>query len=438
MIFTRNMSSKIDKLNKFVNRHSGLAPQGSKQWLQERRSTFGGSELCNIIGSGCRSVIAEKIGLKSGFSGNLYTDFGSLYETLAQVYIEKLLRCEVKEMGSCPTIIKGLKISPDGLLVTKHRRVMRIINNDTSDIEWGFDDDDDVIILIEIKNPYNRHPDGKVPRSYQYQIQGGVHGFEIVDYAIYLDCVTRRCALNQLHMNPLPGSLQFVTHKEDDNDFLDIPPARGIIGIYDTFHNYDYGQIIYVLKTPLGHIRFCIDDEVDVGALNDNDVKKFYRIVNKMTVGSYIEDNIFGRSRRLGRFTTKDKINEMNAISRYGEDCVLSDKKLFKLVYDQCFYGLDPSPQRIQNGVKKLRNYAREQDYKFIGYIPWKYCKVDIVGVPPDAEFVEKSIPIIESKAERLQKINESSSPFKEYHDLYGNEEREPIYTNIVSDSDSD
>lgn len=424
--------SKLDMLKEFMDRNKNLAPQGSLEWHLARKTTFGGSELNNVINGNVRNVISDKVGYTSSpFYGNIYTDAGTLYEEISRLYMEKVLKTSIYEFGSCPTSIKGVKISPDGICNTTHEMVKKVVKLPESIKKFPHND---VNCLIEIKNPYNRIPNGKIPKQYCSQLQGGIYGLGIIDYGIFVDCVTRRCILEDLYKNPTHDNPYFVPNKDTDlcDKLMSVPVARGVIGIYDVMHTYSYRQLMYIHKNPVNMVNIVVDKPVDVGTLDTPELAKFFRIINKLTFKEYIQDNLFNRSARYSKLSKKDIDYEMTAITN-NILAYQNNTNMFKLVYDEVFHiGMTPP----QDNLQKLKDYAKANNYKFVGYIPWKMNSIDIIGVNKDPEFAN-IIPIIEQHATLLEQISNSRDPIKELHTMFNIRPQYDYITDTDTDSDT-
>jgi putative phage-type endonuclease len=136
--------------------------QKSKEWQEQRKRYCTASQHAAAIGE-CpyksrQQSLREYGGLiVSKFTGNIATRHGEEHEDTAVAKYEKLRNVKVLLFGMVPFLQESdwLGGSPDGI---------------TTD---G--------ILIEVKCPYRRKPNGTVPPHYMPQIQSMMHGFNITE-----------------------------------------------------------------------------------------------------------------------------------------------------------------------------------------------------------------------------------------------------------------
>ncbi len=128
-------------------------PQRTEPWYEKRKKHLTASAFATAVGknpyeSRCQAI-EKKVGLAPGFKGNAATAHGNKYEQEAIELYEKKWDKKVLEFGLLESMNEGedfLAGSPDGI---------------TAD---G--------ILIEVKCPLRRKPNGSVPGHYMFQVQG--------------------------------------------------------------------------------------------------------------------------------------------------------------------------------------------------------------------------------------------------------------------------
>jgi putative phage-type endonuclease len=174
--------------------------QGSHEWYQSRKFSFGGSELSSVLGKNknksFEEVMNEKHEISESKMADLGTDatcWGKLFEPVSKHFI-RLKYGSIFEFGSIPHPFYPVSFSPDGLL----------LNPSKTDI-----------LLLEIKNPICRGillQNGKtnIPEYYIPQIQSGLNIFNC-EYCVFAQFRFRRCKLTENSQN-----MQFdrVYHKE--------------------------------------------------------------------------------------------------------------------------------------------------------------------------------------------------------------------------------
>ena len=391
------------ELSQFIEDNKDLDVQGSKGWHEKRTTAFGGSELKIVISGKTDNLIKEKAGvIPRQFNGNIYTDAGTLFEDLSRLYAQILFNISIYEFGSCSTIIDGLNISPDGIGCVRHKKVLRksVILPQYEEFFKTYSDKY-ANILIEIKSPYTRIPKQNGYKLYSHQIQGGIHGLPLIDYAIFIDSSIRRCKLTDLTTDI------FVPNTQSDIEtYTDTPTAWGIMAIYDKFNTFTDLSVAYIYDD----VKYVIDKPIDAGKLNDKDIRKFYRIINKMTFKDYMF-NVFTPPSTLSPMTDAEIEQTITSIRR--TSChPFSEEQLFEIDRESSLYLTQPTEEQIQEAISKFKTYASTHNKKFIGVIPWKLLRCEIIPIPPDEKFATIAIPIIKEHTNKLRQFvkNEAQS----------------------------
>jgi hypothetical protein len=178
-------------LRNFIDAHSDLPEQGSEEWLKVRTKTIGGSEISTVFGCGMGSLkqmAMDKAGI-STFNGNFNTRWGTMFEPVVQMYLERLFSCNIDETGSLPGCVAGTSYSPDGFAVIKSEHIKLAIKS-------GLIEDhqipEDPLVLFEIKSPAVRHNSSRqIPDYYLNQPRSGLMHFPFLDIAYYVEVVFR-------------------------------------------------------------------------------------------------------------------------------------------------------------------------------------------------------------------------------------------------------
>jgi hypothetical protein len=176
--------SKIDEFHTFIDKYN-CAKQGSSEWTDLMKYTFGGSELHRIVRAREQSLHTLALNKHNNeFKGNLYTLWGSLFEDIAVLYLEIEYK-KVWYTDVCLIVHKWHRTSPDGFIIH----------------------DDKKISLVEIKCPYKRIPTDKIPDDYVEQVFSGIDICPLVDDGLFCDFVFRTCTQfdfnsNNLHFRP--------------------------------------------------------------------------------------------------------------------------------------------------------------------------------------------------------------------------------------------
>jgi len=275
---------KSEQMQIFLDYFSDLPPQGSRAWRKQREGaktlppTIGGSEINDVTRStpsAKKEFYKKKLGMSS-FFGNIYTQWGNLFEPMIQLYCDTILHTETFETGSIPGLIdeSGNVIqsySPDGvglINVNDYAKITdafnrphppnskeeydAIINRITSKLRKhteGCKDPDRIINLMEFKCPPTRIPNGTVPDNYYSQPRVGACTIDIVDACLFIDASFRRCSYEQFINSNAQGLTQYnrdsSLHRHDrddsfptDNFPLTLNYPMGMIGFYDTSKPY--------------------------------------------------------------------------------------------------------------------------------------------------------------------------------------------------------
>lgn len=204
-------------LSSFIQEQESQPIQGSLEWHASRSKTIGGSEIGKIVyptnvftkGSNIPDLLFTKVGL-SEFKGNIHTSWGSLLEHFAIIYFQLLFNTVIFNTGSIKNVVPGIAYSPDGLC---------------------YIDIAGLIILIEIKCPTIRIPNGKVPDNYLSQIYTGLQVIKICDAAVFVDCAFRRCCLQDFVFNNVHDNVlhKYYNYNEDEIKLC-------LVGFYSDFN----------------------------------------------------------------------------------------------------------------------------------------------------------------------------------------------------------
>ena len=157
------------------DRFANLPVQGSDEWLRNRSSQFGGSEIAALMGKNRYSSLNDVIKSKKvpTKNDNVACKWGHCFEIVAKHHLTKERHEEIFEFGSIPHSTMPIAYSPDGLVVH-----------------------DNKIVLLEIKCPIMRGV-SSIPEIYQYQIQTGMHVLQC-HKTMFTQYKFRHCSVQQL------------------------------------------------------------------------------------------------------------------------------------------------------------------------------------------------------------------------------------------------
>lgn len=203
------MSHKELILKEFIESNKFLPKQGSKEWLDSRLETIGGSEISTIMGlnpyQNIKKLISQKLGI-SKFVKSAPLWFGNILEYPLQKYTELIFNTEIYETGSIQfDKSQYIKYSPDGIAVIKKNKLHKIfkdidIINSTSNFDNSQDHlNDELLILFEFKNPYMRViKQNEIPIYYKPQPQLGLEVINICEASIFIEAVFRFCSFSDI------------------------------------------------------------------------------------------------------------------------------------------------------------------------------------------------------------------------------------------------
>lgn len=430
-----NLGSKIHKnyknaiLNEFLEKNKDLAPQGSVEWLADRRFNIGGSEMSTITGDNCYCKLDQLVAQKTGFfsfSGNIATRWGKLFEFVTQILTSKILDIdEIKETGSINGSVPNQKYSPDGLAVIK------LICNDNliSDVETT----EYCIVLFEFKSPLYSIPSGFIPKHYLPQVKTGLCSIPITDFAIFINNMFRKCAFEDLDSS---GKYDTEFHNRDEKHNLDNLEslAFGMILFYQTqtqkklFYE-KYKDSIYICESNTNsnskykteektkdvedsETDDSSDDSLDIfnNIMNENTTQKPY--VDSNSFYNHIYNNTnpidFGKSNYRTFNDILQLFDDKLVSVKYCEPHILKEYNNNEFLKAQL---KNKGNNDYTNTIEKYKEIiTTENDEKIIGYLPWKLIRSDIIYEPRDAQYIKKYENDIQNTISIIKKINGCNS----------------------------
>ena len=291
---------KKKTLECFINKFKYLPEQRSKEWLDNRKYSIGGSEMGIIAGyspyKGLRDLIENHLGITE-FNGNINTYWGSIIEDLVTNILEKKWNCKIYETGSLPGVIACQKYSPDGLVYLDFL---------------------DKIVLIEIKSAARRIANGKIPRMYKPQIYTGLDTIPIADMGLFVDALFRRCPVEDFVF-----SEKYDTEIHPDKP-LGLPIALCSICMYEDLYSTDYDTI----KEKYGKDK---NGWIDAGNIPRDDLEKILSDTSdgklKFFIPSFIDDSHISEEEIQEMFVEFESFVKENNF----EPVAVMPLKLFKL-----------------------------------------------------------------------------------------------------------
>lgn len=259
---------KYQLLDAFVNEYSHLPPQGSDEWKKLRENFIGGSELSTVLkqnkNKSVTKLMLEKLGFDR-FQGNAITHWGNVFEELIRQHCEEVFGCSIKETGSIPYKDGYLSYSPDGLAVVPTNRLLKQFKK----LEPGVDKTSPTqLVLFEFKCPHSRLPSYEIPEHYLPQVKVGMNIIDIMETAVFVQSVYRRCSFEQLKYNCDHNPYGHFKRADTTND----PIEYGFMIIY-AIEASEYSESLYSIvseTTDATIIHLKTGQEIlDLGSMSD-------------------------------------------------------------------------------------------------------------------------------------------------------------------------
>ena len=419
-------------LGEFIAKYAHLPEQGSIEWLNGRKLSFGGSEIASLIGEGygktkratpkntesqLKKLIAGKVGLDE-FKGNLYTRWGNLFEHSTERFAELMFKTKLKFTGSLPGRFVGQNYSPDGLGVVK----MVIDGREQY-----------VIALFEFKAPFSKIPIGTIPNHYIPQVKTGMISIDIADIAIFINNTYRKCSVSQFDLTSSYNTDFHTLAKARTHIELKVisevktPIAMGFI-----YFSVDYEKLIdshyYTQFDGLSTSRdvvFDSSDYDDLGLLSDSDVDSDSGDISDET------DYELSLSNNL-EYILSTKLKYIKTVSDILDLGAAGDsdtKSLFSMLDDGILIAhhseLFMNTNEYEVPHARLKAFISDEkknvqslfdNEKIFGVLPWKLLISDIIEQKRDNSFAGLIEPYIVRYCKVLHDILEDSHS---EHDIY-------------------
>jgi hypothetical protein len=346
----------------------GQLEQKSSEWVNIRKTTIGGSEISTVLGlnpySKLRQLVAQKIGL-SEFRGNIATRWGCLFEEMTRKWSQLACGCknDIIELGGIEGIHARQRYSPDGLGVVSlkcessiripQRKELNNNNASENNIEASLaritaENSTEVAIyrniitreyfiaLFEYKSPMSTLPNGKIPKHYYPQIQTGLLNVKISEIGIFVNNTYRICAYADLRKDATYYNKSIHSAKE----------------------KYDASSPVYAHSIILFFVKkgeyVPIYDIIDYGTRDRDMLGKILYYYDRKSIIAYYAP--------ISHISSEEVPYSRNQGVRFNE---------FYINYND------------------IIETAKKNENRFIGYLPWKLLKSDILLVNPDKHWQE-------------------------------------------------
>ena len=349
--------NKKKTLLNFLYQHNNLPKQGSKEWLENRKFTIGGSEMAVITGDNpfgtIKDLIKTKLGWKQ-FIGSPATDWGKVFEPCAQLLLEKIFKCIIHETGSLPGCIEHTSYSPDGFATVRAETIHELYlkglikDHEIPGIgkcsELTNMQDEAINVVFEIKSPYKRIPKIDVPSYYIPQPLSALSHFDFLDIAYFADILFRTCK-------------------------------------YEDFDNLNYNKFIA-----------------------SDSYHNFDTVLYKGVIGFATENNNFNwvKSLDLGQ------LSQVNLESLF-YSAVIENTQVFH-------FDIDEPPKKCE---EKLLDICEKNDLNIIGILPYKIYKLQLTPIYRIPNYVQQFQQEINKFFSIINEINNSENAKKKFDEIF-------------------
>lgn len=354
------MTYKEDILKCFLEKNKFLPKQGSIEWLNSRLETIGGSEISTILGlnpyQDIKKLLNQKLGITK-FVKSAPLWFGTILEYPLQKYTELVFNTDVYETGSIQfEKSKYIKYSPDGISVIKKDKLKRVfkdfdIINSTSLFDNTLaNNNEELIILFEFKNPYMRVIKyNEIPVYYKPQPQLGLDVIDICEASIFIESVFRFCSYNDI----INKNNRYNTRYHfDRNRYNNKPIAYNAFSLYYNANN---------TNETLTNILNTFNEYLSENDMNEYDISN---IANSKLLNSILEN-----------------IVDYKDIKIIYHDMYLNNKSDYHdkdLYYFDKYNNINKFRQEVKN---KKEQILSDSNNKYLGCICYKMFNINIQPV---------------------------------------------------------
>jgi hypothetical protein len=337
-------------------------------------SGFGGSEMPDIVlGKTKFRTLDEMIINKArGISNtSMHTQWGHIMEDTVKFYIGALYGIVIVELPlSIPSQHERLFYSGDGAS-------MLMFNGKP------------IRVLLEIKSPFERTPDGTVPKDYLPQVLTGLGHIEldpVFDMAMFLDAVQRVCLITDFGR---PGAYSQVFHIE--TSYASKFGRKKIMPTYT--HEVDYGLIGMYLPTGAS-----LETKGELAAI----MREFYTDAESYYLGGQVKDLVFESVITISRIfmmTNKNK-PPVERVTPYYLPTMMQLARAGEKEFDTIEL------------IGRFKDKCDNEGWTLVGVLPYKLMSVSIVLVnKPKINFITQHWQKIDEAAQRLDALLKEVTP---------------------------
>jgi hypothetical protein len=327
---TKTLLEKFDCLSKLRDICNNFPKQRSIEWIKNRFSRIGGSEIAKLKGKSPNLYPLIKVRMfpEYSFSGNTATRLGIVFENVTILLMNKLFGIDIEEFPAIPGKLLNTAYSPDGVSIIWLDGMLKLV-------------------LWEFKSPYLGGINGSIPTKYVPQIKLGMHTLPFLDGCNFVNSIFKICSFYDFYSQNMKYNYALYSNKREF-----VPKqiyAIGVIMLFDNNSTYMHENFTNWKK-----------DIVDCGGLDKNDLDK---ILIEITSGRLIPEYEF--------FDILPSIHSHPYFSNGKEE---------------------PDSTKSEEYFEK--HYERlMKKTKCAAYIPWKLFEFDIIYVEnKDPYYFDKNV----------------------------------------------
>ena len=356
----------------------GGGRQRSAQWKKLMDTTFGGSEMSALMGINpylsYGKVLRAKLGLEKWDGGSIACWWGSMFEDVVARVVE--IDCGTTVLGDeiCIQRIPGHRNSPDGYCIVKiytdEGGQFRIWTpNSEHDPEFN------IIVLLEIKSPYRRSPEGKVVRQYRPQIWSGLAVSPVAHMGLFIDARFRKCSIEDLG-----PSLAYDSYYHNDRSPPTEPPfAWGLTAIYAPRMDASRAVRLGTGADTESTNAECVGGGLDASMEGWEIASKYFGYGVDPDQMEIVDFGDCGRDRNSKLFDMMmGLVDRKKFLVRHSDPCLIDGRG------EDLNSGLS-----ISDAIDTFQRNAQDE-YVLLGVLPWKLFEIDYVSEMRQPGFFEE------------------------------------------------
>jgi len=402
------------KVNEFISKAGEAPAQKTKEWYQLKAKTIGGSEVATVLGinpfRSVKALIAEKIGLNSGgFSGNIATRWGTIFENITREWTQKVLLLDekIEETGSLPGIIERQRYSPDGLGVVA-------LSNENDELDY-------YIVLFEFKSPLRSLPDGKIPKYYVPQIQTGMLTIPMVELSIFVNNAYRKC-----HLKDIGFTMEYDSNFHDGDAkkkktkkqvFTEVL-ACGVICFYQTKSNYELGLKLCGYGSDSESEDDVVDIEAAHGAYSDSTGHDMTILMNSRESPIDFGFSKTGVLNRLFELCEEKRIGIMYYPMVLNQEAVNELEFIQTHKKEKTTVKLNPK-KIVTMQLNQFTSHCEDNELLPVGFLPWKLFKSDIIIDTPQENWLDTIKDPILDTLKKIDEISSAENPEEKFYEYF-------------------